>query len=60
MHWRYTIAACICVCMFKFRGGRGGGGGGGGEVQGFGLKSRDFGQPVQGSSHCRLASVQLM
>ena len=30
---------------------------GGGGVQGFRLKSRDFGQPVQGSALSRLASM---
>ena len=32
---------------------------GGGGVQGFRLKSRDFGQPVQGSALSRLASMNL-
>ena len=31
--------------------------GGGGGVQGFRLKSRDFGQPVKGSALSRLASM---
>ena len=43
--------------MFKFCGWDATGGGG---VQGFRLKSRDFGQPVQGSALSRLASMQYL
>ena len=50
IHWCYTIAAC----MFKITGCIGTGGG---CVQEFRLKSRDFGQPVQGSALPRLASM---
>ena len=52
IHWCYTIA----VCMLNLRVGTGGGGG----VQGFQLKSRDFGQPVQGSALFRLASMIML
>ena len=51
IHWCYTIA----VCMLNLRVGTGGGG-----VQGFQLKSRDFGQPVQGSALSRLASMIML
>ena len=52
INWCCTIA----TCMFKITGWDLGGGG----VQGFQLKSRDFGQPVQGSALSRLASMIVM
>ena len=50
--WTY---ACILCCMHVLHWDQVGGGGG--VVQGFRLKSRDFGQPVQGSALSRLASM---